>query len=122
MYFYIFGALGYFSLLTQVLANLIGNGIKHHDRLDGSIQIDIAELSDCYEFTIIDDGPGIAPDQHDRIFQMFQAVNPQKRTDSTGIGLAIVRKIIEAEGCTIWLESEIGKGTTFYFTWPMVLN
>jgi signal transduction histidine kinase len=52
------------------------------------------------------------------MFRIFQAVNPQNRSDSTGIGLAIVKKIIEAEGGTIWLESELGKGTTFYFTWP----
>jgi signal transduction histidine kinase len=82
----------------------------------------ITELSDCYEFAIADDGPGIAPEQHDRMFKIFQAVNPQKRTDSTGIGLAIVSKIIETEGGTIRLESEIGKGTTFYFTWPKRLE
>ena len=111
--------------LFQVFANLIGNGIKHHDRVDGSIQISIAKRAtkavedrgDCYEFAISDDGPGIAPEQHERMFKIFQAVNPQKRNDSTGIGLAIVKKIVEAEGGTIWLESELGKGTTFYFTW-----
>ncbi len=105
-------------LLTQVFANLIGNGIKHHDRVDGTIHIGIAEHSDTYEFAIADDGPGIAPEQQDRVFEIFQTVNPQNRNDSTGIGLAIVKKIVEAEGGTIRLESEIGKGTTFYFTWP----
>jgi PAS domain S-box-containing protein len=105
-------------LLSQVFANLIGNGIKHHDRLDGSLHIGIAERRDVYEFAIADDGPGIAPEQHDRIFRIFQAVNPQNRSDSTGIGLAIVKKIVEAEGGTIRLESQIGRGTTFYFTWP----
>jgi PAS domain S-box-containing protein len=104
-------------LLTQVFANLIGNGIKHHDRVDGMLHIGISELTDVYEFTIADDGPGIAPEQHDRVFEIFQAVNPQNRNDSTGIGLSIVKKIVEAEGGTIRLESEIGKGTTFYFTW-----
>jgi PAS domain S-box-containing protein len=103
--------------LFQVLANLIGNGIKHHDRVDGSIQIAVEDRGDCYEFAISDDGPGIAPEHHARMFKIFQAVNPQNRSDSTGIGLAIVKKIVEAEGGTIWLESELGKGTTFYFTW-----
>jgi PAS domain S-box-containing protein len=111
--------------LFQVFANLIGNGIKHHDAEDGSIQLSIAKRAttavedrgDCYEFAVSDDGPGIAPEHHDRMFKIFQAVNPQKRSDSTGIGLAIVKKIVEAEGGTIWLESEVGKGTTFYFTW-----
>jgi signal transduction histidine kinase len=56
------------------------------------------------------------------MFKIFQAVNPQNRSDSTGIGLAIVKKIIEAEGGTIRLESLVGKGTTFYFTWPMALK
>jgi PAS domain S-box-containing protein len=109
-------------LLTQVFANLIGNGIKHHDRIDGAIHIGIAERSDVYEFTIADDGPGIDPAQHDRVFEIFQAVNPQNRSDSTGIGLAIVKKIIEAEGGTIRLESQLDKGTTFYFTWPKRLE
>ena len=104
--------------LFQVFANLISNGIKHHYSEAGSIQILIEERGDCYEFAIIDDGSGIAPEHHDRMFKIFQAVNPQNRPDSTGIGLAIVKKIIEAEGGTIRLESELGKGTTFYFTWP----
>jgi signal transduction histidine kinase len=103
--------------LSQVFANLIGNGIKHHDRSDGSIQISCQECGDFYEFGIADDGPGIAPENHDKVFAIFQAVNPQNSPDSTGIGLAIVKKIIEAEGGTIRLESELGHGTTFYFTW-----
>jgi PAS domain S-box-containing protein len=103
--------------LAQVFANLIGNGIKHHDRSDGSIQISCQECGDFYEFAIADDGPGIAPENHDKIFTIFQAVNPQNSPDSTGIGLAIVKKIIETEGGTIRLESALGKGTKFYFTW-----
>jgi PAS domain S-box-containing protein len=109
-------------LLSQVFTNLIGNGIKHHDRVDGSIHIAAAECGNFYEFAIADDGPGIALEHQDRMFKIFQAVNPQNRSDSTGIGLAIVKKIIEAEGGTIRLESLVGKGTTFYFTWPMALK
>jgi PAS domain S-box-containing protein len=105
-------------LLSQVFANLLGNAIKHHDRVDGLIHLGIAERPEFYEFAIADDGPGIAPEHQERVFRIFQAVNPQKRNDSTGIGLAIVKKIIEAEGGTIRLESQIGIGTTFYFTWP----
>jgi PAS domain S-box-containing protein len=104
--------------LFQVFTNLIGNGIKHHHSEAGTIQISIAQRGDFYEFAIADDGPGIAPEHQERMFKIFQAVNPQNRSDSTGIGLAIVKKIIEAEGGTIRLESELGKGTTFYFTWP----
>ncbi|WP_310485601.1 ATP-binding protein, partial [Chamaesiphon sp. VAR_48_metabat_403] len=104
--------------LFQVFTNLISNAIKHHDRVDGLVHLGIAEHQDFYEFAIADDGPGIAPEQHDRVFKIFQAVNPQNRSDSTGIGLAIVKKIVEAEGGKIRLESQLGKGTTFYFTWP----
>jgi PAS domain S-box-containing protein len=107
-------------LLFQVFSNLIGNSIKHHDRLDGSVSISVREVPDFYEFIITDDGPGIAPQYQDNIFTIFQAVNPQNRADSTGIGLAIVKKIVRAEGSDIRLESQVGKGTTFYLTWPNI--
>ena len=103
--------------LFQVLVNLIGNGIKHHHSEAGAIQISIEDHGDFYEFAIADNGPGIAPEHQEQMFKIFQAVNPQNRSDSTGIGLAIVKKTIEAEGGAIWLKSELGKGTTFYFTW-----
>ncbi len=106
-------------LLSQVFANLIGNAFKHHNRPDGCIRISSRELGEFYEFAICDDGPGIAPEYRDRVFVIFQAANPQKNPDSTGIGLSIVKKIVETAGGRIWLESEMGQGTTFYFTWPM---
>jgi PAS domain S-box-containing protein len=105
-------------LLSQVFANLIGNGIKHHDRIDGSIQVSVCDRGDVYEFAIADDGPGIAPEDLAKIFDIFQASNPQNRPDSTGIGLAIVKKIVELESGTIWIESAPDRGTIFYFTWP----
>uniref|UniRef100_UPI00286D6A4C sensor histidine kinase n=1 Tax=Chamaesiphon sp. VAR_69_metabat_338 TaxID=2964704 RepID=UPI00286D6A4C len=104
--------------LFQVFVNLIGNGIEHHHSEAGTIRMAIVELGDFYEFAVSDDGSGIAPEHQERMFQILKAVNQQQRSDSTGIGLAIVKKIIEAEGGTIRLESELGKGTTFYFTWP----
>lgn len=109
-------------LLFQVFDNTIGNAINHHDKLDGSIQISCQERGDFYEFAIADDGPGIALEHQERVFKLFQTVNPQKRADSTGIGLAIVKKIVAAEGGTVWLESQLGRGTTFYFTWPKRCN
>jgi PAS domain S-box-containing protein len=105
-------------LLSQVFSNLIGNAFKHHDKSNGFIRISCQEQDDFYKFTIVDDGPGIPPEQHDRVFVIFQSTNPQKNPDSTGIGLSIVKKIVETAGGQIWLESEPGKGTTFYFTWP----
>jgi PAS domain S-box-containing protein len=109
-------------LLSQVFANLIGNAIDHHDRCDGSIQITARSCANLDEFAISDDGAGIALEYHERIFGIFQAINPQQRPNSTGVGLAIVKKIVEAEGGTIWLESQLGRGTTFYFTWPRQLR
>lgn len=106
-------------LLFQVFTNLIGNGIKHHDRLDGSIQISGREYGDLYEFIIADDGPGIAPEYQANIFTIFQTGNP-RTADSTGVGLAIVKKIVKSQGGTIRLESQVGMGTTFYFTWANV--
>ncbi len=106
------------TLLAQVFTNLIGNAIKHHNRGDGAIHIGIAELDDFYEFAITDDGPGIDPMYHERVFEIFRAINPQNRSDSSGVGLAIVKKIVESEGGTIRLESKPGKGTTFSFSWP----
>jgi PAS domain S-box-containing protein len=105
-------------LLSQVFANLIGNAFKHHDRDDGTICISSQDQGDFYEFAIADDGPGIAPEDRDRVFVIFQAANPQQNPDSSGIGLAIVKKIVETAGGQIRLESELGRGTTFYFTWP----
>jgi PAS domain S-box-containing protein len=109
-------------LLFQVFTNLIGNAIVHHNQSDGSIQISCQVCGDFYEFGVIDDGPGIAPEHHAKIFTIFQAVNPQNRSDSTGIGLAIVKKIVETEGGTIRVESELGQGTALYFTWPKSSN
>jgi PAS domain S-box-containing protein len=105
-------------LLSQVFSNLISNGFKHHPRPDGSIRISSQDLGDFYEFKVADDGPGIAPEYHDKIFMIFQTVNPQKNVDSSGVGLSIVKKIVETEEGTIRLESKVGEGTTFYFTWP----
>jgi PAS domain S-box-containing protein len=104
--------------LSQVFANLIGNAIKHHGRTDGSIHISGQDQGDFYEFAVADDGPGIAPECHDKIFMIFQVGKSQNSQDSSGIGLSIVKRIVETEKGTIRLESQLEKGTTFYFTWP----
>lgn len=106
-------------LLRQVLSNLITNAIKHHHRSNGQVKIDMSDLGDQYEFTVADDGPGIAPIYHDKIFVIFQTLEARDTKESTGIGLAIVKKIVEAEGGVIRVESEEGKGATFRFTWPV---
>jgi PAS domain S-box-containing protein len=104
-------------LLRQVFANLIGNAIKHHDRPDGQIQITVEDKGWFYEFAVSDDGIGIPPEHHDRVFGIFQTLVARDVKESTGIGLSIVKKIVETEGGKITLESEVGQGTTFRFTW-----
>lgn len=104
-------------LLQQVFSNLISNAIKHHHRSDGKIEISVRYLEHFYEFSIADDGPGIAPEYHDKIFGIFQTLESKHKNDSTGIGLAIVKKIIETEGGKIELESQLNQGTKFRFTW-----
>lgn len=103
--------------LQQVFTNLIGNAIQHHDRPEGTIRIAATEEEDHYRFSVADDGPGIEPQYHERIFVMFQTLQPRDRVESTGVGLAIVKKILDERGQKIWVESRQGEGTTFYFTW-----
>jgi signal transduction histidine kinase len=103
--------------LAQVFANLISNGIKHNPRRDGQIVISVTEHTDFYEFTVTDNGLGIAPEFHEKVFVMFQTLEPRDTVENTGVGLAIVKKIIEDKGGTISLESDLGQGATFRFTW-----
>jgi PAS domain S-box-containing protein len=104
--------------LSQVFANLISNAVKHHTSVMGNLHISAIEHPDCHEFIIKDDGPGIAPEHHEQVFAIFQTLKGKDNSDSTGIGLAIVKKIVETEAGTIRLESRLGQGTTFYVTWP----
>jgi PAS domain S-box-containing protein len=103
--------------LLQVFSNLIGNAIKHHNTTDGHVKVSVLDQGQYYEFAVSDDGPGIAPEYYDKIFQIFQTLQARDQKECTGVGLAIVKKIIETEGSTITLESLLGVGTTFRFTW-----
>ena len=105
-------------LLQQVLTNLISNAIKYHHRSDGCITVSIKDMDSMVEFAVADDGPGIAPDYHERIFGVFQTLVSRDTIESTGIGLSIVKKLVENQGGEITLSSELGKGSTFSFTWP----
>ena len=106
--------------LQQVFTNLISNAIKYHDRpAAGTIRIGCEDLDDnFYRFSVQDDGPGIAPEYHERIFIIFQTLVERDAIESTGVGLAIVKKIVERQGGRIWVESAEGQGATFFFTWP----
>jgi PAS domain S-box-containing protein len=103
--------------LGQVFSNLIDNAIKHHDRDDGNIHITGQTLADSYEFTVTDDGPGIPFDRHEFVFGIFHTLG--QKVESTGIGLAIVKKIVEAQGGKIELSSDLGLGTSLRFTWSL---
>jgi PAS domain S-box-containing protein len=104
-------------LLLQVFSNLISNAIRHHPRPDGWVKVDWVDEGDRYRFMITDDGAGIDPDYHDKIFTIFQTLEPRDTVENTGIGLAIVKKIVETEGGKIQVNSQIGQGSTFEFTW-----
>jgi signal transduction histidine kinase len=104
--------------LEQVLRNLIGNGLKHHDRTSGSVIVSARDIGDAVEFRVEDDGPGIAPRFHERIFQMFQTLRPRDELEGSGMGLAIVKKTVEGLGGSIRIESAPPRrGTTFIFSW-----
>lgn len=103
--------------LFQVFSNLISNAIKHHHRSDPKVTISVKDQGRFYEFAIADDGTGIAPQYHEKVFGIFQTLQARDRAENTGIGLAIVKKIVESFGGYIRLESQEGQGATFYFTW-----
>jgi signal transduction histidine kinase len=105
-------------LLELIFKNLIENGVKHHHRAEGQIQVSAQDLPDAIEFSVTDDGPGIAPEFHDRIFEIFQTLRPRDEIEGTGAGLALVKRAIESQGGTIRVISAEGQGTTFHFTWP----
>ena len=103
--------------LEQVFANLIGNAIKHHHTQAGKIKISVTKTLRFYNFTVADNGAGIAPEHQERIFGIFQTLSSKDSQENTGIGLSIVKKIVENQGGKIELESWVGKGTTFRFSW-----
>jgi PAS domain S-box-containing protein len=104
--------------LQQVFMNLLGNAIKYAGRSDARVEVSVRRTDGCYEFAVADNGPGIAPQYRDKVWQIFQTLAPRDKVEGTGIGLSVVRKIVEARGGKAWLESEVGKGTTFFFSWP----
>lgn len=105
--------------LELVFRNLIDNAIKHHDRTEGYIEVSAVSRGRFMEFCVSDDGPGIPSDYHVRIFRMFQTLKPRDELESSGMGLAVVKKVVERQGGRVTVESHVGRGTTFRFTWPI---
>jgi signal transduction histidine kinase len=109
--------------LGQVFSNLIANAVKHHDRADGHVRIGCSAVPGRrFEFYVADDGPGIPREYQANIFQVFQTLKARDDGGSTGIGLSIVKKVVETYHGRVWVESEPGQGATFRFTWPKTIE
>jgi PAS domain S-box-containing protein len=105
--------------LEQVLRNLINNAIKHHDKQKGEVVLSGKRVGDFVEFVVRDDGPGILPEFHEKIFQLFQTLKRRDEVEGTGMGLAIVKKLVERQNCRVTVHSQgNGAGTQFRFRWP----
>lgn len=108
--------------LLQVFQNLIDNAIKFMDKEQGRVEIGCHDKAEQWEFYVKDNGPGIEKKYHERVFRMFQTLMPRDELESSGIGLAVVKKIVELYGGQVWIESESGQGSTFRFTLPKCLG
>jgi signal transduction histidine kinase len=108
--------------LSQVFSNLISNAIKHNSNANKRLVISSQRRGDYYEFTVADNGPGIAPKYHEKIFQMFQTLQAGDKFENTGVGLPIVKKLVEEASGSIRVESVEGGGAAFVFLWPAVFE
>ncbi|GMT50358.1 MAG: hypothetical protein IEMM0008_1897 [bacterium] len=107
---------GEMTPFVQIFQNLISNAIKYMDKPEGEINISCDEDGDYWTFAVSDNGPGIDERYYDKIFQIFQTLVPRDDFESTGVGLSIVKKIIDRLGGRIWVNSQLGEGSTFIFT------
>jgi len=106
--------------LQRVLMNLVTNAIKHHDRPEsGHVMIDASKTAGEITFTVSDDGPGIPPEYHEKLFRMFQTLQPRDRSEGSGMGLAVVKKLVTAQGGAITLRNNSPRGCVFSFSWPV---
>jgi signal transduction histidine kinase len=104
--------------ITQVFQNLLSNAVKYMDKPQGKIEIGCVEEEGFWKLSVADNGPGIEGKHFDKIFQIFQTLSPHNEYESTGIGLTLVKKIIELYGGRIWVDSKVGLGSVFLFTLP----
>jgi len=109
--------------LFQIFYNLIYNAIKHHPSPEtGQVKVFSKVEKNFYKFYVQDNGEGIAPEYHHKIFEIFETLKPKDSVDGSGIGLAIVKKITELYKTSIHIESSLGQGTTFIFIWPRYIS
>jgi len=104
--------------IMQVFQNLLSNAVKYMDKPKGKIKVGCVEENGFWKFSIADNGPGIEEKNFERIFKIFQTLSPRDEVESTGVGLTVVKKIVEIYGGKIWVESKSGQGSTFFFTLP----
>jgi len=104
--------------IMQVFQNLLSNAVKYMDKPQGRIKIGCAEEDDFWKFSVTDNGPGIEEKYFERIFKIFQTLLPRDEFESTGVGLTVAKKIVELYGGKIWVQSEPGEGSTFFFSLP----
>lgn len=104
--------------LLQVFTNLMVNAYKYHDKQNGYVRVYFKDAGAYFEFFVEDNGPGIDPKYHQKIFRIFQTLHPRDFVESTGVGLSIVKKILDDRKLTIKLNSGIERGTIFSFLWP----
>ena len=105
--------------VQQVFGNLIGNALKFNESDRPEIEIGVSDAGPEHAtFYVRDNGIGVEPEYHDRIFGIFQRLHRREQYEGTGAGLAIVRRAVESLGGTVWLESQLGRGATFYFSLP----
>ena len=104
--------------LVQLFQNLIDNGIKYHGARPPRVHVSAQRNDGAWVFSVSDNGLGIEPEQHQRIFEIFRRLHTQTEYPGTGIGLAVCRRVVERHGGTLWVESEPGQGSTFRFTIP----
>jgi len=107
--------------IQQLFQNLISNAIQYMDKPSGKIHVTCVAKAGKWQFAVTDNGPGIEQRHFERIFQLFQTLVPRDKVESTGVGLALVRKILDMYGGEIWVESTVGSGASFIFTLPVNL-
>ncbi|PTW49871.1 hypothetical protein C8N38_106132 [Rhodovulum kholense] len=106
--------------IKTILLNLLGNSLKHHDRSTGLVRLSGSETDDAYCLSVSDDGPGIPPAYHKKVFEMFQTLRPRDEVEASGMGLAMVLKYVRIAGGQVRIESDGGRGTTMHVVWPKV--
>jgi signal transduction histidine kinase len=104
--------------IIQIFQNLLSNAVKYMDKPQGQVRVGCVEEDGFWKFSVADNGPGIEEKHFEKIFQMFQTLSPRDEYESTGVGLTVIKKIVELYNGKIWVESKPGEGSTFFFTLP----